>query len=127
MLPGRMYISYVFGTGCVWATESNPCSIQPSRLQGVEVDQEFRVWPHLRVALLYGFYNYCDQGNPVTSKRTVFGQSIVLSLKASCIDYRVGRGFPVHLVRFCWLCHLVKHTPDRRGYLELEFSVSDYS
>jgi hypothetical protein len=63
-LPGRMYITYEFPTGCVWATAGNPCLLQSNRLQGVNFDQEFRVWPHLRVALLYGFYNFCDQGNP---------------------------------------------------------------
>jgi hypothetical protein len=60
---GRIYITYEFPTGCVWATASNPCNIQSSRLQGVKFNPEFRVFAHTRVGLEMGFWHFCDQSN----------------------------------------------------------------
>jgi hypothetical protein len=66
-LPGRMYVTYLFPTGCVLASPSNPCRIQSNRLKGVEFNQEFRLWPHLRAGVQMGFYHFCDQGNPLAA------------------------------------------------------------
>jgi hypothetical protein len=62
-LPGRLFLTYEFPTGCVWATASNPCDIQSNRLQGVNFNQEFQMSRHLRFGLLMGFYRFCDQSN----------------------------------------------------------------
>jgi hypothetical protein len=60
---GRIYVTYEFPTGCVWATATNPCTIQSSRLQGVNFNPEFRVFAHTRVGLVMGFWYFCDQSN----------------------------------------------------------------
>jgi hypothetical protein len=62
--PGRLYVAYLFPTGCVWATSHNPCTIQSNRTQGVQVKQEFRVWSHLRVGWQGEVLHFCDQANP---------------------------------------------------------------
>jgi hypothetical protein len=62
--PGRLYLTYQLPTGCVWATASNPCKTQSNRLQGLQVRQEFRAVPHLRLGVGGGLYHFCDQGNP---------------------------------------------------------------
>jgi hypothetical protein len=61
---GRTYLSYVFPTGCVAATQSNPCQIQSNRLQGFELRQDVRATPYMRWGFKTGFYHFCDQGNP---------------------------------------------------------------
>jgi hypothetical protein len=61
--PGRLTVLYAFPTGCVWATPDNPCKIQSNRLQGVQLKQEIRTWPHLRLGLEVGIYHFCDQSN----------------------------------------------------------------
>lgn len=61
---GRIYVTYEFPTGCVWATASNPCVIQSSRLTGVNFNPEFRVFSHTRAGLEMGIWHFCDQGNP---------------------------------------------------------------
>src|SRR5216684_625961 len=61
---GRSYLTYVFPTGCVWATPSNPCKIQSNRLQGIELRQDIRSSSHIRWGFRAGFYRFCDQGNP---------------------------------------------------------------
>lgn len=43
---GRTFLSYLFPTGCVWATRGNPCAIQSNRLQGKAANL-FRVARHL--------------------------------------------------------------------------------
>jgi hypothetical protein len=62
--PGRFYISYIFPTGCVAATASNPCRIQSNRLQGVTVRQDVRSFSHTRWGFESGFYHFCAEGNP---------------------------------------------------------------
>jgi hypothetical protein len=62
--PGRLYLTYVLPTGCVWATAGNPCKIQSNRLQGIEVRQDIRSSSHTRWGFKAGFYRFCDQGNP---------------------------------------------------------------
>jgi hypothetical protein len=62
--PGRLYLTYVVPTGCVWATPSNPCKIQSNRLQGIELRQDIRSPSHTRWGFRAGFYRFCDQGNP---------------------------------------------------------------
>jgi hypothetical protein len=61
--PGRLYIRYLFATGCVWATPSNPCQLQSKRLQGPTVRQEFQFRPHIRWGVEAGIYHFCDQSN----------------------------------------------------------------
>jgi hypothetical protein len=62
--PGRIYLTYVLPTGCVWATSSNPCTIQSKRLQGVDVRQDARFGSHERWGFDFGIYHFCDQSNP---------------------------------------------------------------
>lgn len=61
---GRLYLTYVFPTGCVWTTPGNPCSLQSNRLQGFEIRQEARGTPHARWGYRAGFYHFCSQANP---------------------------------------------------------------
>jgi hypothetical protein len=61
--PGRLYFSYSFATGCVWATRSNPCTLQSKRLQGPTIRQEFQVLPHIRWGAEWGIYHFCAQSN----------------------------------------------------------------
>jgi hypothetical protein len=60
---GRLYLSYVFPTGCVWATATNPCMVQSKRLQGVEIRQETRNGSHKRWGFDFGIYHFCSQSN----------------------------------------------------------------
>jgi hypothetical protein len=46
--PGRLYVNYVFPTGCVWATPNNPCQIQSNRIQGFELRQDVRLSSYMR-------------------------------------------------------------------------------
>ena len=62
--PGRLWLSYVFPTGCVWATPGHPCTLQSKRLQGVELNQEVRANSHFRWGFRGGVYHFCDQSNP---------------------------------------------------------------
>jgi hypothetical protein len=62
--PGRLYITYTFPTGCVWATATNPCTIQSNRLQGVTIRQETRALLHTRWGFETGLYHFCNQANP---------------------------------------------------------------
>jgi hypothetical protein len=61
--PGRLYFRYTIPTGCVWATASNPCTLQSKRLQGTTITQEFQVEPHIRWGVEAGIYHFCDQSN----------------------------------------------------------------
>jgi hypothetical protein len=61
---GRFYLTYTFPTGCVWATPTNPCTIQSNRLQGITVRQETRSPMHTRWGLQTGVYHFCDEANP---------------------------------------------------------------
>lgn len=61
--PGRLYIKYQFATGCVWATPSNPCTLQSKRLQGTTIRQEFQMRPSLRMGFELGIYHFCAQSN----------------------------------------------------------------
>ena len=61
--PGRLYLLYLLPTGCVWATRSNPCTLQSKRLQGPTFRQEFQVLPHVRWGAEAGIYHYCAQSN----------------------------------------------------------------
>jgi hypothetical protein len=65
---GRFYLTYVFPTGCVWATSSDPCRIQSNRLQGLKVLQDVRSSQHLRWGFESGLYHACDQSNPYEPK-----------------------------------------------------------
>jgi hypothetical protein len=61
--PGRLYVSYVFATGCVWATPSNPCTIQSNRTQGIQETQEVRFARHVRAQSSLAVLHFCDQSN----------------------------------------------------------------
>ena len=61
--PGRLYVDYLFATGCQWATQSNPCTIQSSRTHGIDVIQEIRIRSFLRVAAEVAVVEYYDQSN----------------------------------------------------------------
>lgn len=61
---GRLRVEYQFPTGCVWATSSNPCPITSNRVRGVEVFQEFELWPRVRLGVKGGWFRYGDQVNP---------------------------------------------------------------
>ena len=62
--PGRLYISYLIPTGCVWATTSNPCRLQSKRTQGFTIRQEFQFRPYIRWGIEAGAYHFCNQSNP---------------------------------------------------------------
>jgi len=62
--PGRIYLSYLIPTGCVWATSSNPCKIQSNRLQGFQFVKEGRLKPRFRWRLGFSVLRFCDQANP---------------------------------------------------------------
>jgi len=61
--PGRVYINYVFPTGCVWATPSNPCTIQSNRMQGIQGGGEIRMWHHNKWLIMGSLLHFCDQSN----------------------------------------------------------------
>jgi hypothetical protein len=62
--PGRIYLSYLIPTGCVWATSSNPCKIQSNQLQGFQFRKEGRLKSRLRWLLGFSVLHFCDQANP---------------------------------------------------------------
>jgi hypothetical protein len=81
--PGRFYVTYTFPTGCVWATPTNPCTIQSNRLQGVTVRQETRSLLHTRWGFETGLYRFCNEANPndpESPRRCTAGVSALLSL-----------------------------------------------
>lgn len=61
-IPGRLYLAYLFPTGCQWGAN---CPIQSSRLLGGQVYLEKRVLTHLRLGYQFGFYRILNQGNPL--------------------------------------------------------------
>lgn len=61
-MPGRLYVSYVFPTGCQWGAN---CPIQSSRMLGSQVYWEQRIFPHFRLGYQFGFYRVLNQGNPL--------------------------------------------------------------
>lgn len=88
---GRIYLTYLLPTGCVWATPTNPCTIQSNRLQGGEFRQELRVTSHLRWGFRGGIYHFCDQANPnepQAGRYCHFGVTALMDL-----------GFELHLGR----------------------------
>lgn len=75
--PGRLYIRYLFPTGCVWASKCQlpTDGIQSNRTHGVDARQEFRLFqitPNsaMRFGIEGSWLNFCDQSNPqVITKR----------------------------------------------------------
>ena len=63
-LAGRVYVSYLLPTGCQWATNSNPCTLQSSRLQGVQLYPEWRITRNLRFGIRMAVLHGLEQGNP---------------------------------------------------------------
>jgi hypothetical protein len=61
---GRLFMTYTFPTGCVWATPNVPCKTQSNRLQGITLHQDFRSRSNTRWGLETGFYNFCNEANP---------------------------------------------------------------
>jgi hypothetical protein len=81
--PGRFYVTYTFPTGCVWATPTNPCTIQSNRLQGLTIRQETRSPMHTRWGFETGLYHFCNQANPndpEPSRTCHLGVSALLTL-----------------------------------------------
>jgi hypothetical protein len=60
--PGRLYLSYVFPTGCQWGAN---CPIQSIRILGPQGYWEHRIWPHLRLGMQVSYYRILNQGNPL--------------------------------------------------------------
>jgi hypothetical protein len=60
---GRFYADWKFPTGCQWATPANPCKIQSSRLQGIEITQEFRMTTWMRFGGSFFVYHGLEQSN----------------------------------------------------------------
>jgi hypothetical protein len=88
---GRLYVSYVFPTGCVWATSDNPCTIQSKRLQGVDVRQDTRLGAHKRWGFDFGIYHFCDQSNendPQAGRRCHIGGSAMITLS---LEFHLGK------------------------------------
>jgi hypothetical protein len=88
---GRLYVSYVFPTGCVWATASNPCTLQSKRLQGVHVRQDVRNGSHQRWGFDFGIYHFCDQANqnePQAGRHCHIGGTAMVTLS---MEFHVGR------------------------------------
>jgi hypothetical protein len=89
--PGRVYVSYVFPTGCVWATSSNPCTLQSKRLQGVEVRQDARFGSHKRWGFDFGIYHFCDQSNqndPQAGRHCHIGGSAMITMS---LEFHLGK------------------------------------
>jgi hypothetical protein len=87
---GRLYITYTFPTGCVWATATNPCTIQSNRLQGVTIRQETRSLLHTRWGFETGVYHFCNQANPndpEPSRNCRLGVSAMVTLS---LEFHVG-------------------------------------
>jgi hypothetical protein len=81
---GRFYVSYIFPTGCVWATSSNPCTIQSNRLQGITMRQEARSFDHMRWGLESGIYHFCNESNPnepEVGRKCVWGPTAMVLLR----------------------------------------------
>jgi hypothetical protein len=58
--PGRVYVDYLFSTGCQWGTN---CPIQSNRTQGPEIYWEKRASSHFRVGFEFGFYHILNQSD----------------------------------------------------------------
>lgn len=56
--PGRLYVSYLFPTGC---SVGPSCPTPLTRMQGVQSTQEIRLWRHFRLGLQGGVYHYCNE------------------------------------------------------------------
>jgi hypothetical protein len=61
-IPGRLYLAYVFPTGCQWGAS---CPIQSNRLLGPQGYWEHGMWPHFRFGLEVGYYRILNQGIPL--------------------------------------------------------------
>jgi hypothetical protein len=91
---GRLYLTYLLPTGCVWATPSNPCRIQSNRLQGIELKQDVRSASHARWGFKIGFYRFCDQGNPndpPAGRKCHFAATTLVTLR---FEFHLGRRSP---------------------------------
>jgi hypothetical protein len=89
--PGRLYVSYIFPTGCVWAASSNPCALQSKRLQGVDLRQDARFGSHQRWGFDFGLYHFCDQANPndpQTGRRCHIGGSAMVTFS---FEFHLGK------------------------------------
>jgi len=61
-MPGRLYFSYLFPTGCQWGAG---CPIQSNREMGPVGYWEKRTYSHFRVGFQIGYYRILNQGNPL--------------------------------------------------------------
>lgn len=89
--PGRLYLTYLFPTGCVWAIPANPCTLQSKRLQGPELEQQVRSSSHIRWGFRGGVYHFCDQANPYEpqlGRNCHWGATAMASLN---FEFHLGR------------------------------------
>jgi hypothetical protein len=80
-LPGRIYLGYLFPTGCQWGSS---CPIQSSRTKGVEFYWETRMSSHFRMGVEMGIYHFLSQSNqfrPDIPRIGSFGGITLLTLK----------------------------------------------
>jgi hypothetical protein len=92
----RFYISYLVPTGCVWATKTNPCTIQSGRTQGPQFTWESLLSRKTRFAGNWNVYHFCDQANPQepkTGRRCHFALTANLSF---FFDFRRGRSLDLY-------------------------------
>lgn len=61
-VPGRIYVAYVFPTGCQWGSS---CVIQSSRTHGIQGYEEFRPWTHWRLGIRAAWWRFAEQSNPL--------------------------------------------------------------
>lgn len=83
--PGRLYVSYLFPTGC---SGGSSCPTPLSRMQGVQSMQEFRLWRHFRLGLQGGVYHFCSEGAPPDQRTCKFSPAglVVMRFEFSNAD-----------------------------------------
>lgn len=84
--PGRLYVSYLFPTGC---SQLGPSCAQPTgRTQGLEAIQELRLLPHSRFGLQGGVYHFCSEAMPLNQRTCKFSPAglVVLRFEFSNAD-----------------------------------------
>jgi hypothetical protein len=57
--PGRLYVTYLFPTGCSARAANADCRFPSGRPQGPQVLQELRLFPHFRLGVHVGLFHFC--------------------------------------------------------------------
>ena len=100
--PGRLYLTYLFPTGCVWATSSDPCTIQSNRLQGIQLRQEVRYGSHIRWGYGGALYHECDQSNqnePQAGRNCHWDATVMIT---ASLEFRLGHMTQFRLLHRPW-------------------------